>query len=65
MFTREDISLLPAKLVYLGQLVVTPEMVAKKIKVMNDNKLPGGDGILPKLLMETVEQISVPLARVG
>ena len=39
-------------------------MVAKKIKAMKDNKSPGVDGIPPKLLMETVEQISIPLARV-
>ena len=39
-------------------------MVAQKIKAMKDNKSPGVDGILPKLLMETVEQISIPLARV-
>ena len=49
---------------YLGQLIVTPEMVAKKIKAMKDNKSPGVDGIPPKLLMETVVQISIPLARV-
>ena len=48
---------------YLGLLIVTPEMVAKKIKAMKDNKSPGVDGIPPKLLMET-EQISIPLARV-
>ena len=53
-----------AKSDYLGPLVVTPEMVAKKIKAMKDNKSPGVDGIPPKLLMETVEQISIPLARV-
>ena len=69
VFTKEDISSLPvadakfqeAKSDYL---VVTPEMVAKKIKAMKDNKSPGVDGIPPKLLMETVEQISIPLARV-
>ena len=49
---------------YFGQLIVTPEMVAKKIKAMKDNKSPGVDGILPKLPMKTVEQISIPLARV-
>ena len=53
-----------AKSYYLGPLVVTPELVAKKIKAMKDNKSPGVDGIPPKLLMETVEQISIPLARV-
>ena len=66
VFTREDISLLPvpdaefqeAKSDYLGQLIVTPEMVAKKIKAIKDTKSAGVDGIPPKLLMETVEQIS-------
>ena len=72
VFTKEDISSLPvadakfqgAKSDYLGPLVVTPELVAKKIKEMKDNESPGVDGIPPKLLMETVEQISIPLARV-
>ena len=72
VFTREDISSLPvpdakfqeAKGDYLGHLIVTPEMLAKKIKEMKDNKSPGVDGILPKLLMEPVEQISIPLTRV-
>ena len=72
VFTKEDISSLPvadakfqeAKSDYLGPLVVTPELVAKKIKAMKDNKSPGVDGIPPKLLMETVEQISIPLAKV-
>ena len=72
MFTREDISslLVPdakfqeAKSDYLGHLVVTPEMVAKKIKAMKDKNSSLVDGIPSKLLMETVEQISIPLARV-
>ena len=72
VFTKEDISSLPvadakfqgAKSDYLGPLVVTPELVAKKIKAMKDNKSPRVDGIPSKLLMETVEQISIPLARV-
>ena len=41
-----------------------PEMVAQKIKAMKDNKSPGVGGIPPKLLMEIVEQNSIPLARV-
>ena len=69
MFTRKDISSLPVPDTkfqdYLGPLVVTPEMVAKKIKAMKDNKSPGVDGILPKLLTETVGQVSTPLARVS
>ena len=58
MFTREGIRSLPfpdakfqeAKSDYLGQLVVTQEMVLKKIKTMKDNKSLGVDGIPPKLL---------------
>ena len=46
----------------LGQLVVTPEVVASKINNMKENKSPGGDVRAPKLLKETVEQISMPLA---
>ena len=72
VFTREDISALPVPETkfegresdYLGQLIVTPKMVAKKIRDMKDNKSPGVDGIPPKLLLEIVEQISTPLATV-
>ena len=72
VFTKEDIGSLPVpdikfqevKSDYLRPLIVTPEMIAKKIKAMKDNKSQGVNGIPPKLLMETVEQISIPLARV-
>ena len=72
VFTREDTSALPVPETkfegresdYLGQLIVTPQMVAKKIRDMNDNKSPEVDGIPPKLLLEIVEQISIPLAAV-
>ena len=72
VFTREDISILPVletkfegrEFDYLGQLIVTPTMVAMKIRDMKDNKSPGVDGIPPKLLLEIVEQISIPLASV-
>ena len=61
--TSGDISLLPvsnakfqeAKSDYLGQLVVTLDMVAKKIKAIKDNKSHGVDGISPRLVTETVE----------
>ena len=49
---------------YLGQLIVTPKMVAMKIRDMKDNKSPGVDGIAPKLLLEIVEHICIPLATV-
>ena len=73
VFTREDTSSLPVPETKfngsegerLGQLVVvTPEVVASKINNMKENRSPGVDGISPKILKETVEQISTPLPRV-
>ena len=72
VFTREDTSSLPVPETKfngtegerLGQLVITPEVIANKINNMTDNKSPGVDGIAPKILKETVEQISKPLAHV-
>ena len=72
VFTREDTSSLPVPETKfngsegesLGPLVVTPEVVASKINNMKENKSPGVDGISPKILKETVEQISTPLAHV-
>ena len=56
VFTTEDISSLPVpftkfednKSEHLGQFCVTPEIIAKTIKKMKDNKSPGVDGIPPK-----------------
>ena len=70
VFTTENTSSLPVpetkfngpEGARLGQLVVTPEVVATKINNMKENKSPGVDGISPKILKETVEQISTPLA---
>ena len=72
VFTREDTSSIPVPETkfkgsegeMLGQLVVTPEVVVSKINNMKENKSPGVDGISPKILKETVEQISTPLAHV-
>ena len=72
VFTREDTCSLPVPETKfnesegerLGQLVVTPEVVASKINNMKENKSPGVDGISPKILKESVEQISTPLAHV-
>ena len=49
---------------YVGQLTVTPKMVANKIRDMNDNKSLRVDGIPRKLLLKIAEQISIPLATV-
>ena len=58
LYTTEYISSLPVpftkfegnKSEQLGQLFVTPEMIAKKINKMKDNKSPGVDRIPPNLL---------------
>ena len=62
VFTRKDTSSLPVPETKfkgsegerLGQLVVTPEGVARKINNMKENKSPGEDGISPKILKEIV-----------
>ena len=72
VFTREDTNSLPVPVTKfngtederLGQLFVTPEVVASKINNMKENKSPGVDGMSPKILKETVEQISSPHAHV-
>ena len=72
VFTTENISSLPVpvtkfednKSKHLGQLFLTPEMIAKKRKKMKNNKSPGVDGIPPKLLNKIVQQISTLLAKV-
>ena len=55
VFTREDTSSIPVPETnfkgsegeMLGQVVVTPEVVANKINIMKENKSPGVDGIAP------------------
>ena len=65
VFTREDISILPVlETKFEGREFDYSTMVAMKIRDMKDNKSPGVDGIPPKLLLEIVEQISIPLAAV-
>ena len=72
VFTREDTSSLPVPETkfngteedMLGQLVITPEVVANKINNMKYNKSPGVDGIAPKISKDTVKLISMPLAHV-
>ena len=72
VFTTEDTSSLPvpetkfngSEEEKLGQLIVTPEVAARKTNNMKENKSPGLDGLSPKILKETVEQISKPLAHV-
>ena len=69
VFTREDTSSLPVPETKvngsegerLGQLVVTPEVVASQINKMKENKSPGVDGISPKILKETAHVFNMSL----
>ncbi len=66
VFTREDTSSLHVPETKfngsegerLGQLVVTPEVVATKNNTMKDNTSPGVEGIPPNILKETEEQVN-------
>ena len=66
LFSTEANSSLPVpkfegdKSDHLGQLFVTVEIIAKKIKKMKDSKSPRVEGIPPK----NVQQISTPLEKV-
>ena len=72
VFKREDTSSLPVPETkfkgsegeVLGQLVVTPEVVVSKTNNIKENNSPEVEGISPRILKETVEQISSPLAHV-
>ena len=72
MFTREDTSSLPVPETKfegsegerLGELVVTPEVVAHKINNMKENESPGVDGIAPKILKETRTNLYATCTRV-
>ena len=48
-----------AKSYYLGRLIVTPEMVAKKIKAMKDNKSPGVNEIPPTNQYTTCKSVQL------
>ena len=65
VFTREDISGLPVlETTSKGREsddLCNHKMIAMKIRGMKDNKLPGVDGIPPKLLLEIVEKIAYRL----
>ncbi len=46
------------------QFVVTPEVLASKISNIKNIMSPGVEGKAPKMLKETVEPTSIPLAHV-
>ncbi len=66
MFTIEDSTTLPTfdpkpLTSVLQPLVVTQEMVAKKLKALRPDKSPGIDQLHPRVLKELAEELAAPL----
>ena len=66
VFTEEDLENIPTlEDRYHGppleNIIITPEMITQKLKKLKTSKSPGPDGFHPRVLMETAEELSVPL----
>ena len=65
VFTKEGLENLPefTKTTdeILPELIITEEMVMKKLKNLKVNKSPGPDGIHPRVLFELRDQLVIPL----
>ena len=70
VFTEEDIGVIPNVLVKyegtmpLREIIITEEIVRKKIKNLNPNKSPGPDGLHPRVISEIEKEISPHLSRI-
>ena len=66
VFTKEPTDELPhlerRTNVIIGNIVITEEMVSKKIKDFDPRKSLGPDKVHPKMLLELVDYVSAPLA---
>ena len=64
VFTDEDVSEIPGmEIIYEGtmplrKIIITEEIVRKKIKKLNPNKSPGPDGFHPRVIKEVEEEIA-------
>ena len=64
VFTRENITSMPEFPEYsspLTDITITPEEVKKMLDNLNPNKLPGPDGIHPRVLRELSTELAIPL----
>lgn len=66
VFTQEDLTNIPtlepkAVREHLRNIQITPEMILKKLLKLKSSKSAGPDGIHPKVLIETANNISLPL----
>ena len=67
VFTREDLASIPEALAtntgaILDQVNFSPEIIQREIKAMKNGKSAGPDGIHPKVIKETSQEISVALS---
>ena len=45
----------------LSNIVLTQEIISNKLSILKINKAPGVDGIVPRLLVENADILSLPL----
>ena len=67
VFTEEDLKNIPTlNQKYHGnpleRVQITTELITAKLKKLNPTKSPGPDNFHPRVLMETAEEISIPLS---
>lgn len=68
VFTVEDMGNMPNVEAYfqgdtpLSEIIITASNVCKKLKNLKGDKSAGPDGLHPRVLKETAEEISIPLA---
>ena len=68
MFTNEDVSFLPTfnldrVVPTLSDVVITPEMVLKKLRSIQAYRSPGPDGWPPRVIKECADVMCIPLAK--
>ena len=69
VFTREDLSCIPeATFQYEGapleSALVSPSIIAGKLKLLRPDSSPGPDAIHPRVLRELAEPLSIPLSKI-
>ena len=68
VFMTEDLTLIPAiansSTKTIEDINITPEIVKAKLLKLGSHKSQGPDGIHPRILKETAEEVCIPLAKI-